>query len=185
MRFRNVVKMIAAAIAVGAAPAVVHAAQGTTITAVDFQAFSAQRDQLVQHAAMTFDREMEREKAGDCPNVVTTYDENVCLGQEVATTTANYKDYADTLRSLMGLRDSSAIVADGPTGTPPTPDEMAKEFDRIETAWDAYRTVLCSAAYHQYRGGTIAPSIELSCNLRAMRTHIRELGGILGNLFLH
>jgi uncharacterized protein YecT (DUF1311 family) len=62
---------------------------------------------------------------------------------------------------------------------------MVIELDQLEASWRAYEKRLCTAAFHQYQGGTIAPSKQMSCELTATRMHIRELGRILGDVFLH
>lgn len=132
--------------------------------------FTAQLDAILQ-------RETARERAGDCNNVRTTFDETTCLGNVIETTTDNYKAYTDTLRALLRLQSpqSAADRFSGPTGSPPLADDMASEFDNVERAWDSYRTALCAAVFHSNQGGTIAPIMDGRCALEVIRGHMREL----------
>jgi uncharacterized protein YecT (DUF1311 family) len=146
----------------------------------------ADRGRLLQQGAAVFDREMAREKAGDCPDASNTFDINQCLVREVETTTANYKAYASSIRALIELnaRQQDADPFDGPTGRPPSADERLKEFDRAEAAWATYEQTVCTVVYHIWQGGTGAPSAEAYCHLGVTRDHIRELGRTIGSEFL-
>ena len=119
----------------------------------------AQIQKLRDQAKSAFNREMAREKADDCKDAVTTYDINVCLSKANDATTTNYKAYTQALRLLLA-------------------SQAQPEFDQAQTAWEQYRKLQCSAAYALFKGGTIAPSMELSCNLLLMRSHLRELNAI-------
>lgn len=143
--------------------------------------FWAQQDKFRRQAEATFNREKAREKTGDCVDAKTTYDMNVCLSKAIDTTTANYQAYAGALRSLLGLRPPGSDGIDevsGPTGRPLTAEERVKEFDTVEAAWETFRKAQCAAAYNEYRGGTIAPSMEGVCTLRLMRGRMRDLDSI-------
>jgi uncharacterized protein YecT (DUF1311 family) len=130
-----------------------------------------------------YSNEETREKTGDCLEARTTYDINVCLGKEVGTTATNYKIYTDALRSVEGLAGPGVSESAGPTGKPLSAGERLSEFDRAESAWHAYYEAQCSAAYDAYKGGTIAPSIDLTCRLRLMRDRMHELKNIFD--FMH
>jgi uncharacterized protein YecT (DUF1311 family) len=53
----------------------------------------------------------------------------------------------------------------------------------VESSWHAYYEAQCSAAYDAYEGGTIAPSIDLTCRLRLMRDRMHEFESIFD--FMH
>jgi uncharacterized protein YecT (DUF1311 family) len=119
--------------------------------------YRAQFDRLLDQADSAWDREMTREKAGACDEARTTYNEITCLGGEVESTRQSYKAYAENFRALLGLR----------------------------APWTQYKGELCSLASDEYRGGTIAPAMWSRCELQAIRNHMRELGGLLGDRFHH
>ena len=144
----------------------------------EWQEYSSQLQELKKVSRAAYSDEEAREKAGDCPEAKSTYDMNVCLGKEVGKTAVNYKAYTDALRSVEGLASPAESQGAGPTGNSLTPGERVSEFDRVESAWRAYYEAECSAAYDAYKGGTIAPSIELTCRLRLMRDHMHELESI-------
>jgi uncharacterized protein YecT (DUF1311 family) len=66
----------------------------------------------------------------------------------------------------------------GPTGKSLTAEDRVREFDEVESAWRTYYKAQCSAAYHAYTGGSIAPNMEGTCQIRLMRDRMRELEGI-------
>jgi hypothetical protein len=68
----------------------------------------AKRYRLVDQADAAWDREMAREKAGDCNDGGSTYDENMCLGRVVDASKANLKAYVDAFRGIFAIR---AIVS--------------------------------------------------------------------------
>ena len=153
-------------------------------TAFSFQRFLGEHARLVSQADDLYDREMAREKAGDCGNnAARTFDYNECLIKEVAATNANYKAFVAAVRAVLGLRPDDAPPVGGPTGTPPTAAAMQVEFDHVEAAWSAYQKALCQAAYHLNQGGTIAPSVESRCELSSTRTHIKDVAAVLGENF--
>lgn len=145
-------------------------------------AFFQQRSQLQQQAKAAFDREMARQKAGDCPHARSTYDENLCLGKAIHTTLANYQSFSGALRSLLGQKNPmmGASLGDmiGPTGKPLTAEQMTKEFDQVEAGWETYRKAQCSAAYDFFKGGTIAPSMGELCELKLIRSRMADLNSI-------
>ncbi|MGH9342930.1 MAG: lysozyme inhibitor LprI family protein [Terriglobia bacterium] len=145
-----------------------------------YRQFLQQRSQLQQQAKAASDREMAREKAGDCPNARTTYDENICLGKAVDASLANYKAFTGALRSLLGQKNPILAGVDmtGPTGKPLTEEELVKEFDQVEAAWETYRKAQCSAAYDFFKGGTIAPSMGSRCELKLTRGRMNDLNYI-------
>lgn len=142
--------------------------------------FFQRRSQLQQQAKTAFDREMARQKAGDCPHARTTYDENICLGKAIHSTLTNYQSFSGALRSLLGQKNPLMGSGDmiGPTGKPLTAEQMTKEFDQVEADWESYRKAQCSAAYDFFKGGTIAPSMGGLCELKLIRSRMTDLNYI-------
>jgi uncharacterized protein YecT (DUF1311 family) len=142
---------------------------------------NAQRDALRAQAKAAFDDEMTREKAGDCPNAMTTYDANVCYGKTADITDKNLKTFTDALRSMLALHypDMPGPAPAGSTNSRTlTPEQHVAEFDQIETQWSAYASTACGAVYHSFEGGTGGPSAKIECHLRLVRNHLRELDSI-------
>jgi uncharacterized protein YecT (DUF1311 family) len=151
-------------------------------------AFFQQREKLQAQAKAAFDREMSREKAGDCQNTNTTYDIVTCLAKEVSTTDGNYQAYAGAIRAMLAQKnpyDNGTDPAAGPTGKPATQQENLRRFDEMQSAWERYRNALYSGVDGLYRGGTIV-NIEVStCHLMMMRSHLRELAATYGEYLSH
>jgi len=145
-----------------------------------FQRYLAERQRLVAVADAAWDREMPREQAAVCPNALTTYDVNECLKKEVEITTANHDAYVQAFRAVFALRTPNV---DPPDRDPGSSVEAVNRFDEIEAMWQKYRAATCSLSADFYRGGTVAPATEMQCELRLLRSHMRELGGILGEGF--
>ena len=143
------------------------------------------RSDFRKQAVEVFDREMAREKAGDCPDARTTYEDNICLGKDIETAKANYKAYVGALRSLLGPKLPSGSDATGPTGKPLTVEEQVKEFDEAEALWQKYLTAHSSFAFDVWRGGTIAPSMSTRCELQALRDRMRELDRVFDLMLRH
>ena len=143
-----------------------------------WQEYSKQVEGLKKIARSAYSDEQMREKAGDCPKSTTTHDIVMCLQKEVDKTIANYQSYADATRSIEGLAAPEDVPASGPTGKPLTSQELVQQFDVAESAWQAYKKAQCSAAYDAYKGGTIAPMVQITCELMLTRNHLRELDSI-------
>jgi uncharacterized protein YecT (DUF1311 family) len=143
-----------------------------------------QRYRIVGRADAAWDREMAREKAGDCLSS-TSAEEITCLMKEIDTTKGNLTEYAGAFHAIFALAapDEAAWQVPGPTGKPLAAAEMAGAFNEVESAWEKYRVALCSAAFGLDKGGTVAPISAAYCELRAMRNHMRELGAVLGGTF--
>ena len=144
----------------------------------DWQKYSAQIAAFKTIARSKYSDEQARQKSGDCPKAMTTYDIEMCLGAELEKTGGNYKGYTDALRSIEALQTPDETSAPGPTGTALTSTERTKEFDSVESAWQAYQKAQCAAAYDAYKGGTIAPVMQVTCELRLFRDHMTELESI-------
>ena len=67
--------------------------------------FFEQRAALQTQAKSAFDREMAREKAGDCHDANTTYDIVMCLEKANESTGANYQAYAGALRAMLAQKN--------------------------------------------------------------------------------
>jgi uncharacterized protein YecT (DUF1311 family) len=147
------------------------------------QDFFAKLDMFKKQGRMAFENEMAREKTGDCPKSVSTYDMSMCLNQELEKTTANYQSYVGALRSVQGLKTPGETFEKGPSGKPLSEEERVTEFDGVEATWQAYQKAQCTAAYDAYKGGTIAPIMELTCHVRLIRDHMHELEDIYD--FMH
>jgi uncharacterized protein YecT (DUF1311 family) len=149
--------------------------------------YAVQREALQKKAAKAFDAETDREKAGDCKNANTTRDIEICLGKETEITEANYSAFTGAIRELLSLTypESSPQATSGPTGTPTDAEDLVKEFDALQTAWEQYRKIGATAAYNQYKGGTIAPVSLAMMSQELVRSHMRELSSIYdGSLHL-
>jgi uncharacterized protein YecT (DUF1311 family) len=129
--------------------------------------------------------ETAREAAGECKAAQSTADFNDCFGNELAITTQNLHRFQAVIRTL--------LAQDKPAGPEPqhdtvgiagpalTSQHILEEFNRVEIAWQQYNTSACTAAFHQFGGGTGGPSFELQCELKLARDHMRELDTIYGN----
>src|SRR5213592_4089892 len=103
---------------------------------------SARALQRQRDAKTIFDREMSREKAGDCPHADNTRALNQCLSGEIVATRANYRAYLGVLRSMLEARGADDLI--GPTGKPVSGTSLAKQFDDVEAMWEKYRKAQCS-----------------------------------------
>ncbi|QEE27834.1 hypothetical protein FTW19_07390 [Terriglobus albidus] len=133
-----------------------------------------ERQRLVKQAQEAFDREMAREKAGDCRGVSTTREVLECLEKEGNTSEANYKAFTGALRKML------ASYGDDASGS----QELVQEFDAIEGAWRGYKKQMCMAAYDLNKGGTIAPVNEGTCHQTLLRGHMRELRDVYDHLWI-
>ena len=141
--------------------------------------YNAERLHLRDAANGAYTAEIAREKAGDCSNVTTTYDINMCIGREADTTRANYKTFTTALRAMLDLRDPAMPGEDkpyiGPTGPAATPATNTAAFDKAEAAWQTYETAECNAVDTFWRGGTIVNSMVGDCYQRLTRARLHEL----------
>ena len=135
----------------------------------------AEHAQLQARAKAAFDREMAREKAGDCRDARTTLEINQCLDREVATTKANYEAFLGAPRALVARARNDEPEPAGPSGKPATRTELLAGFDATAVQWERYREQQCQAAYDLYKSGTAAPSQAGFCELALRRSHMREL----------
>ena len=141
--------------------------------------YSAKLDQHRQAATAAYNAEMAREKAPECPNANTTYDENMCIEHEDAVTDTNYKAFITALRAMLALPVPASpgipTPITGPTGPEATPATNTAAFDTAESAWHTYSTAECGAVDTLWRGGTIVNSMVGRCHLRMARARMHEL----------
>jgi uncharacterized protein YecT (DUF1311 family) len=146
--------------------------------------YMAKRQSLAAQAKQIFDTEMAREKARGCSDANSTYDINICYEKLTAITDQNLKSYEELIRELLapGPRMPGETDTDTPgiAGISLTPGHQLAEFERVEKSWQQYRETACTAAFHQFDGGTSGPSFEMECELTLTRDHIRELRMIYG-----
>jgi len=129
---------------------------GTSQTRMSQGAIASAQDA----ANKAFAAEMARE-GKDCPNVNTTLEENECLKTAAETTRANFTAFYDNLKKLISL-DPSSVAA----------------LDDSQKAWTAYRDKACGAIHEFFRDGTIAPSADMSCDIRLTRSRMRDLNAM-------
>lgn len=142
---------------------------------------------LQAQGKVIFDTEMAAEKAGDCPDANTTYDFNVCFGNAVTTADQRLKGFEQVIHDLQQPPPRMAgeppeVTATGIAGPVLTSEQFSAEFDSVEQFWRQYRTTACTAAFHQFDGGTGGPSFEAQCELKLIRDHLRELDMIYGEV---
>jgi uncharacterized protein YecT (DUF1311 family) len=142
--------------------------------------YMIQRKTLQEQAAKAFDAEAARQKAGDCKNASSTRDIETCLEKETEITETNYSAFTGAIRELLSLSyaEFSGPAASVPTEGPPNAEDLAKEFDALQTAWQQYRKIGTDAAYNQYKGGTMAPVASAMTSQKLVRSHMRELSSI-------
>ena len=148
------------------------------------------RQALQAQAKQIFDAEAERERSGDCSSSNTTVEFNHCFGQRLEETAINLKNFDGVIRQLQSgppqMSGSAAETTARPAGPELAPAQHAAEFDRLENAWQRYGELACEAAFHQaafhqFDGGTGAPSFQMQCELKLTRDHLRELDLIYGS----
>jgi uncharacterized protein YecT (DUF1311 family) len=142
--------------------------------------YMVQRKALQEQAAKAFDAEAAREKAGACKNAGTTRDIETCQEKETELSETNYSAFSGAIRELLSLSypEFSGPDTSVPTEAPPNAEDLVKEFDALQTAWQQYRKIGTNAAYNQYKGGTLAPVLSAAMSQQLVRSHMRELGSI-------
>lgn len=144
----------------------------------------ANRQRLQEEGKQLLAAETARESAGDCPSAGNTVQFNECFGRQLETTDKSLEGYERVIRALMAPefpeQDSGRPQAPGPAGATLTPAQLGAEFDHLEALWRDYRKTACTAAFHQFGGGTGGPSFELQCEIKLARNHMRELDLIYG-----
>ena len=125
------------------------------------------KDHQIQQARakQIYEAEIAQEKAGDCPAANSTREFIDCYDKVLITAESSLKDFESTLLALMAgppalAGESEANQAggnaSGPAGPILSPSQLSVEFDQLEKVWRGYRDAACTAAFHQFGGGTVA-----------------------------
>jgi uncharacterized protein YecT (DUF1311 family) len=149
-----------------------------------YQQWDTTQQRLKVQGKQIFDAEMAREKAGDCPASQTTSDFNDCFGKQLTRADESLRSYEASIQSLMAPPPGPPDPSDPELPQPRTPEQDRAEFDQVEQSWKQYRDLACTAALHQFDGGSGGPSFEMECRLKLTRNHMRELAMIYGESFL-
>jgi uncharacterized protein YecT (DUF1311 family) len=146
--------------------------------------YMVQRGALQRQAAQAFDAEIDRGKVGECRNATNTRDIEICLEKENEITERNYSAFTKAIRELLSLAypATDQPPASGPTGMPLDAEGLTRELDSLQAAWQQYRMVVKTAAYDQYKGGTLAPVSSMEADLELVRSHMQELNFIYDGL---
>lgn len=146
--------------------------------------YLAKRQTLQAQAKQVLAAEAAREKAGDCPNASTTYDFNICYARQLKLADASLGSYENIIQELLAgapqLPGQPAAAMPAPTRSSLTPEQRSAELDHVELLWHQYRVAACTAALHQFDGGTGGPSFQMECEIKLTRDHIRELDMLYG-----
>ena len=104
----------------------------------------------------------------------------MCYEKALAATDQHLKTYEEMIRDLLGRRGSDASGQPAPPGPggPLTSAQLVAEFDHLEQVWRPYLDAACTAAFHQFGGGTGAPTASMECSLRLLRGHMRDLDNV-------
>lgn len=143
-----------------------------------YQKYRVELQRLKELARSAYSDEYSREKIEDCPDAKSNYDLVMCFSKEIGNTKKNYENYTHALRAIEALVIPGEPFTGGPTGTSPTAEERTEEFDAVESTWLTLQKAQCSAAFNAYKGGTIAPIVAASCQLKMMRDRMQELESI-------
>jgi uncharacterized protein YecT (DUF1311 family) len=150
-----------------------------------YRAWSENHRSLQAKAKQIYDTEMAREKAGDCPAAQSTREFEECYSKVFDTVSASLKDFESTLRALMlpppQFPGTTATSEPGPAGPTLTSDQLSAESDQVEHLWHQYADAACTAAFHQFDGGTGGRPFEAECEIKLTRNHLREIDLIYGN----
>ncbi len=141
-------------------------------------AWSDQVERFREIARSSYSAERSHEKSGECPKAFSTHEMVTCLDAEVRKTTANYRAYVGAIRSTEALVSPEEATTNQLPGSPLRPEERAKQFDQVESAWQSFQKIQCQAAYDVYAPGTIAPVAQLTCELRLLRDRMSQLESI-------
>lgn len=150
------------------------------------QDFYSQLYTLKNKARTAYNAEMQREKdeqSGNYQQPSSGGNLTVYLKKELETTTANYQAYVRALRSAEALDQSENGERYSRGFKLPSKTSNLKEFDKVESMFQEFRKLQCTAAYDANLEGSIAPVVAQACELELMRNHMHELEHIYQ--FLH
>ena len=148
------------------------------------QSAGGTREQLQTRAKKILEDEASRE-AGACKEAKTTAESNACFAEQAGLAEKNLKALEDVIAQLgdpspQDLQSPDHPVETGLSGPVLSPKQHVAEFRKVEQSWRQYRVAACTAAFHQFDGGTGGPSFELQCEMKLDRSHMRELDMIYG-----
>jgi uncharacterized protein YecT (DUF1311 family) len=144
----------------------------------EWNSYFSQLQEFKKIARRSYADEQARQKSGDCPHASSTHEMEMCFEKEVEKTTANYQAFVGAIRSAEALTSPDGAGTGGRGVAPLNPEELVMRFDEVETAWQAFKKPQCLLAYDAYRTGTIAPLMQLNCELRLLRDRMGELDSI-------
>ena len=149
---------------------------GHSQDSAEWKTFYTRQTSFRERGTRALEAENAREKSEICPNAQSTVEINECLARELGVTEKNYEDY---IRAIGGLLRLKAPDDTEPVQAP----NQGKGLDEAESFWNRYREVQCRVSSDQYFGGTIRPSIFLSCKQDLTRRHIHELESLYKELW--
>ena len=116
--------------------------------------------------------EHAREEVQACPSGLDPDSINLCLDSEFKITQKNYQSYIKALSGLLRL------------GSPDIPNlpGTAKEFEKAELSWTAYRDTQCRTASN-VRPGAIQGYLYLTCEQNLTRSHMVEIANLYADLW--
>jgi uncharacterized protein YecT (DUF1311 family) len=143
------------------------------------------RQRLQAQAKQISDSEAERERSGDCPASSTTSEFDNCFLQRLEQTATNLEQFDGIIRQLQlgspRISGAPSETTAGSAGQELAPVHYAAEFAALEKVWEKFRELACTAALHQFDGGSGASSFQIECELKLTRDHMRELDLIYGS----
>jgi uncharacterized protein YecT (DUF1311 family) len=148
-----------------------------------YQSWFARHQELQAQAKDILAKEGSSEQAGDCTSSSTTLDFKECFSNLADSAEESLKSYESIIHELLAPRPQPPGVSKpdhGPGGPSLTSTQLIAELDSVEESWRQYREHACTAAFHQFDGGTGGPSFQAECELRLTRNHMRELDIIYG-----
>ena len=145
-----------------------------------YQQWFTRHHQLQAQAKDIFDKETARAKAGDCPGASSNSEFIACFGKLSDAAEETLKSYEAIIHEL--LIPPPRMPAAPASGHTLASTQLNAEFDTVENTWRQYRENACTAAYHQFEGGTGGPSFQVECEVHLTRNHMRELDMIYGNV---
>lgn len=121
-------------------------------------------------------REKLDKEQGICPNAKSTAEINECLGLDSEITQQNYETYFRAIDRLLQLKAPDDIE-------PMQAPNRGRGLAQAELLWTRYREVQCRTSSDRYFGGTIRPSVFISCKQDLTRRHLHELEILYGEEF--
>jgi uncharacterized protein YecT (DUF1311 family) len=115
-----------------------------------------------QKRALAVLKSQQSKKRYACPNMTTTYDENMCLGKVSDDT---QKDFDEFYKNLFAVLEG---VDNGPQ----------EKLDDAQAQWLEYRKRSCAAVSAFWKGGSIMPSRVTRCEISLTRSRMNDLADL-------